>query len=526
MRRYIVVQLIFLTTYSLLAQQGAPYEQAEALAETITVQDLKTHLGTLASDEYEGRETGTPGQKKAADYIASIFEKWELPTIGTEGDYFQKIEFNAATWDTIQLTLNNEPVSHLRSFYASPQLNPEHFDAVFEEILFLGYGIDDPAYSDYSGANVEGKAILIYGGEPFNKKGQYLISGNQEPSVWSLSLKKKLEVAKENGVLAVLIISSNFKKDLQAARRQLLNRSLQLGDGRVSDRYPANCVISSTLAKDLIDKRLNKVIKVRKKIQKRGKSKRLEVPTQLRLNLDKDLYQLSGENVMGFIEGSDPNLKDEVVVLSAHYDHLGKRGDAIYNGADDNASGTSTVLEVLEAFKEAKSRGVGARRSVLGLLVSGEEKGLLGSKYYVENPVIPLEQLVVDINVDMVGRVDKKHTGNPNYVYVIGSDRLSSDLHQINEDANSKFTKLELDYTYNAEDDPNRFYYRSDHYNFAKNGIPSIFYFNGTHADYHRITDTAEKIEYEKMAKIGKLIFHTAWEIANRDERLRVDKKN
>ena len=211
------------------------------------------------------------------------------------------------------------------------------------------------------------------------------------------------------------------------------------------------------------------------------------------------------------------------MVVTAHYDHLGKRGDDVYNGADDNGSGTSTVLEVTQALVEAKKQGQGPRRSILCMLVTGEEKGLLGSQFYAEHPIYPIANTVANINVDMVGRVDKKYADNPNYVYVIGSDRLSTELHDINENANKKYTNLVLDYTYNEDDDPNRYYYRSDHYNFAEKGIPAIFYFNGTHADYHRTSDTIEKINFDKMAIIGKLVFHTAWQLANQDKRIEVN---
>ena len=230
---------------------------------------------------------------------------------------------------------------------------------------------------------------------------------------------------------------------------------------------------------------------------------------------------LKGNNVAGMVKGNEK--PEEVIVVSAHYDHLGKRGDDIYNGADDNGSGTSTVLELAEAFALAKEQGLRTKRSVLFLLVTGEEKGLLGSKYYSENPLFPIENTIANVNVDMVGRVDSKYQDNPDYIYVIGSDRLSSDLHQVNESMNQKYCNLTLDYTYNSESDPNRYYYRSDHYNFAKKGVPAIFYFNGTHADYHRHTDTVEKINFEKMEKVGKLIFHTIWELADREERIVVD---
>ena len=226
-----------------------------------------------------------------------------------------------------------------------------------------------------------------------------------------------------------------------------------------------------------------------------------------------------GSNVGGMIEGSDPVLKDEYVFVTAHYDHLGKLAESIYNGADDNGSGTSTILEVAQSFAIAKAAGNGPKRSVVFIWVSGEEKGLLGSAYYVNDPIISLDQTIVDINVDMVGRVDEKYENNPEYIYVIGADKLSQDLHDINEAVNSNFNKLTLDYTYNDENDPNRYYYRSDHYNFAKNNIPVVFFFNGTHEDYHITTDTVEKINFEKMEKIGQHVFHLAWEIANRAEK-------
>ena len=229
---------------------------------------------------------------------------------------------------------------------------------------------------------------------------------------------------------------------------------------------------------------------------------------------------IRGENVLGYIEGTD--LKDELLIITAHYDHLGKHDSLIFNGADDDASGTAGVLEIAEAFMLAKKEGKGPRRSVLIMPVSGEEKGLLGSKYYTENPIYPLENTVANLNIDMIGRIDDWHK-NANYVYLIGSDRLSQELHDISEEVNEKYIGLELDYTYNDENDPNRYYYRSDHYNFAKNNIPVIFYFNGIHEDYHKTTDTIEKIDFKKIETITRLIFLTAWEVANKDERVKLN---
>ncbi|PVW16379.1 M28 family metallopeptidase [Marixanthomonas spongiae] len=231
----------------------------------------------------------------------------------------------------------------------------------------------------------------------------------------------------------------------------------------------------------------------------------------------------SSENVVAFIEGSEK--PDEILVLSAHYDHVGMREDGtIYNGADDDGSGTVAMLEIAEAFQQAVKDGNGPKRSILFLHVTGEEIGLYGSRYYTENPLFPLKNTVVNLNTDMIGRIDPDKKDNPNYVYLIGSDRLSQELHDLSEKVNDQYTNLELDYTYNDENDPNRFYYRSDHYNFAKHNIPIIFYFNGVHEDYHKPTDTPDKIEYDLLAKRAQLIFQTAWEIANREDRIMADK--
>lgn len=228
------------------------------------------------------------------------------------------------------------------------------------------------------------------------------------------------------------------------------------------------------------------------------------------------------ENVLAFIEGTEK--PEEVIVISAHLDHVGKINEKIYNGADDDGSGTVAILEIAQAFKMAKDAGKGPKRSILFLHVTGEEKGLLGSQYYTENPIFPLENTVCDLNIDMIGRIDDRHKENPNYVYLIGSDKLSTELHNLSEEINNKYMNISLDYKYNDENDPNRFYYRSDHYNFAKHNIPIIFYFNGTHEDYHQPTDTPDKINYDLLENRTKLVFHTAWEIANREHRIIVDK--
>jgi Zn-dependent M28 family amino/carboxypeptidase len=220
-------------------------------------------------------------------------------------------------------------------------------------------------------------------------------------------------------------------------------------------------------------------------------------------------------------------------VISAHYDHIGllpegTKGDRVNNGADDDGSGTTGILEIAKAFTQAKKDGHGPRRSILFLGNVGEEKGLLGSEYYTDHPVIPLVNTIADLNIDMIGRIGDEYTGkadSANYVYVIGSSMLSTDLHKVNENANNTYTKLDLDYKYDDPNDPNRFYYRSDHYNFARYGVPIIFYFNGVHPDYHRVGDEVSKINFPLLAKRAQLVFYTAWDLVNANTRPVVDVK-
>jgi len=490
-------------------------------ASSITAEELQQHLRILASDEFEGRETGERGNEMAAEYIAMQFRGMGLPTTGDDNSCFQNVYFNKTYWIDNKLQVNGDTFRHLWDYLSFATINDEMPDFESGEVMFLGYGIDDPAYSDYEGKNVQGKVIMINKGEPVDKDSLSYITGTSEMSKWSDDVWMKLELAQSKGVRMVIVIEDKLQDFLGKNRRFLVNPSLRLGDGQSEEKKYANHIyISTNIARAIIGDKDKKLKRWRRKNQRKGKSKNLVFDCSIEGSFKKKIDVLAGYNVMGFIEGTDK--KNEIVVVSAHYDHLGKRGDDIYNGADDNGSGTSTVLEIAEALSLARKKGEGPRRSVLCLLVTGEEKGLLGSRYYSENPVYPLEQTVADVNVDMVGRTDKHYGSNTNYIYVIGSDRLSEDLHKINENINQEYSQLILDYKYNDENDPNRYYYRSDHYNFAQKGIPSIFFFSGVHADYHRTTDTVEKIMFPKMEKVGRHIFHLVWDLANRDERIRV----
>lgn len=478
---------ILILMLAAIFSSGAQSKIAKKYAKTITTEDLYTHVSILAADSLEGRETGKPGQKKAANYIADFLEQIDLNPYSLEDghpSYFQKFYLEKSEYHTVYFRKGEIKKINFEDFLFYS--NNETFGEEIIEVIFAGYAdsIDNIDFTN-----------------------KYVAFINREGSDFRATLAK-LKTGKAKGY--VLIIEDELQFEFVMDRySNYLNTARMSFD---TDKGGSKIVLAGKdMAEWIFGKSLTTLMQ----------SKESEI-SEIIFNADMHTEEVQSENVIGYIKGSAK--PSEVVVVSAHYDHLGIINGEIYNGADDDASGTSTMLELAEAFSLAAKDGYTPKRSILFLANSGEEKGLLGSNYYVRNPLFPLSHTIVNLNIDMVGRVDEKHSKNPNYVYLIGSDKLSQDLHNLSEGVNRKSTKLELDYTYNAENDPNRYYYRSDHYNFAKNGIPVIFYFNGTHGDYHQPTDTVEKIKFDKMKKIADLIFLTAWEIANREERLSVEK--
>ena len=479
-------------------------------AETITEAELKEHLYTYASDEFEGRETGKPGQKKAIAYLKAEYEKLGIPAAQANGDYFQNVPLEVKNLPTGSMMVNgNEfPVGqNLLTF--------SNAIGSIDELVYVGYGIEEGDYSDYKAIDVTGKWILVKAGEPMATDGNYVLSGNSEKSVWSNMSEapgKRLELAKSKGAKGFIYYDdANFKRFKGYYDYMKTNDSGQMGIKNSAQENAANLFVNSVLAKSIYPS-----------IEEENAPKTL--PVKIAMNLTSTNEDVSSENVVAVLKGSEkPN---EYVIISSHLDHIGITADGeINNGADDDGSGTVALLEIAEAFKKAAEAGNGPKRSIVFLHVTGEEKGLLGSQYYTDfEPIFPLAQTVANLNIDMIGRIDPKREGDRNYVYLIGSDKLSSELHDLSETVNKKYANIELDYTYNDENDPNRFYYRSDHYNFAKNNIPIIFYFNGTHDDYHRPGDTPDKINYDLLKNRTQLIFHTAWAIANRSNTVVVDK--
>ena len=523
-----------LSAQDLNVKSGAPSATSTAampdplpFGNMITAGEIKTLITMLASDSFQGRETGEPGQRLAATYIAAQMKAAGLPAVGDHNNYLQDVRLEKTNWKDIGILAEGQVFKNREDFFVYPAFIRSEPVTAVKDVVFVGYGVDDPAYNDYKDASVEGKVVVFYDGEPMDNKGMSLITKNAFRSKWALSWRKKVELAQKKGATMVFIIDPMLKETVKNNRKLINTFGWTPVDSQAAEKMTngINTVfISEALAKAIFDNKWEKVQKEMTALRSGASFSPVKAKTKTEVRLDKDAEVLEGSNVIGFIEGSDSLLKNEYVFVTAHYDHLGHVDERVYYGADDNASGTSGVIEIARAFAEAKKKGVGPKRSVVCMLVSGEEKGLLGSKYYVEFPLYSLKNTVADINIDMIGRVDTAHRDG-NYIYVIGSDRLSTELHDIQEHANYMYTHLKLDYTYNDPRDPNHYYERSDHYNFAERGIPSVFYFNGTHPDYHKATDTVDKINFEAAAKRAQLAFYTAWEIANRPKKLFVDKK-
>ena len=477
---------------------------------------IKQHVAILASDAFEGREVGERGEEMAAQYIANYFSKIGIPPY-KNNTYFQEFNLIKRGFKNINLEISGSQFEFNKDFFSFPMFPPTIIKS--NDILFLGYGIESEKYNDYQ-QNVEGRVIMILQGEPKDEKGNYILSGSKKKSP-ERSWRDKLKTAKKNNAKAVIFISENYESDYNTFKHRIEHDALNLliKEDQIPFFYVNKEITNKVLGKNKIDKLKNKISNTKNTITKTAKRKIL-IATK---NNEKII---TGKNVLGYIEGSDPLLKDEIIIITAHYDHIGIIDGKVHNGADDNASGTAGLLEIAATFQLAKKLGLEFKRSILCMPVSAEEKGLLGSYYYAEKPEYPLSQTITNLNMDMVGRPDENHPGNENYIYIIGSDKLSTDLHNTSEFANSKYVNMELDYTYNEPGDPNRFYYRSDHYNFAKNDIPSIFYFSGLNEDYHKHTDTMEKLSYKKIESLTKLIFYTAWELSNAEKRPVVDKLN
>lgn len=515
MRKQFIASLLSFVSLGAMAQSDPG-----KYAATITKEGLKNQLSVIAGDDMQGRETGTEGQRKAAAYIAGQFEQFGLkPAPGTN----HYLQYYAVGYDSLlqsALSINGKELAPGKDF-ADETASNNTGTVKAKKVVFAGYGIGDPKYNDYDGKTVKGAMLIIFSGEP-RQDGNSLITGTRTYSSWALGLAAKLAFARQQGAKGVLVINAN--QDTLSAGLLRSTRRTGLHVIKTSETAVNAAYIPQSVARDLLGNDFFTAVLAKAKKNEALNTESFSKKTKIVYSFTEQKISNNASNVAGYLEGTDK--KDEYVILTGHYDHLGMRNGKIYYGADDDGSGTCSVLEMAKAFAKAKAEGNGPRRTILFMTVSGEEKGLWGSEYYSEHPLFPLDKTSVDLNTDMDGRIDtERKTGDTlNYIYVIGHDKLSSDLPVINEAVNAKYTGLVLDYKYDDPKDPNRIYYRSDHYNFARKGIPILFFYDGMlKADYHQPTDTIDKIYWDLYEKRVRMIFHTAWEMANRDAMLKRD---
>jgi hypothetical protein len=498
--RFCVFCWVLCGFFSLHAQD----QVAQKYGNKITSEELKGYLTILASDALEGRETGKRGQKMAAAFISSHFQELGL-NAPVAGSYYQPVDLYRNIPGDIYVKAGQDTYKNFEdvAYYGTADSGGE----VTLSAVFIGKGRAE----DIDQVSVDGKAVVI------------LTEGEEDFSA-------AIKLAKEKGAKMAFVVNSDpevYKTLIEQFRTYLFEGILSLNKREAKPKSTGIFFIAPAVAEKTLNTSLDKLVKAAKEDSQKAALKKVK-PGKITYKTTLGLEIIKTENVLGYLEGTDK--KDELIVITSHYDHIGKskngEGDIINNGADDDGSGTVSVMQLAKVFAQAKKDGKGPRRSILFMTVTGEEKGLLGSDYYTQHPVFPLENTVVDLNIDMVGRRDPQHKDSAPYVYVIGSDKLSTELHTINESMNKTYTNLIFDYTYNDQNHPERLYYRSDHWNFAKNNIPIIFYFDGIHEDYHKPSDEVSKIEFDLLAKRAQCVFYTAWEIANREQRIMPDKKS
>ncbi len=499
----VIFLLIHITVFS---QEDATMKKYAAL---VKPDELKDNLTILASDALEGRYTGSRGQKMAAAFIANHFREVGM-VAPINGSYYQPIQLYSVAPGDSYLSVG---ATRYENFSGMLYMGNEETGAEIKtQIVFAGQGREE----DLNLIDVNGKAVLFI---------------MDKLSVAAMrQLRGPAAQAREKGARYVFAASSSpsgeFDQAVTRLKGFLTPGELSLDRPETTEEGSGIFYLQNSIAEKIFNTTFDK-LKAAANAEASKKMLRKIKPGTISFHTSMHTKTIQSENVLGYLPGRDKI--DELVIVTAHFDHIGKRssgeGDVINNGADDDGSGVVAVMQLAKAFAQAKKDGAGPRRSILFMTVTGEEEGLFGSEHYVSNPIFPLASTVVDLNIDMIGRTDEKYKKSKNYVYVIGSDKLSSELHNLNERLNKTYTHLEFDYTYNDQNHPDRLYYRSDHWNFARNGIPIIFFFDGIHEDYHKVSDEVSKIDFDLLALRAQCVFYAAWEIANKEDRLVVDKK-
>ncbi len=543
MKKFLTLTLVgalcLFPTFAQTKKPKAPVAPAPTFGnvEEISAAQMKAYLTFIASDEMEGRDTPSKGLDITAKFLAAMMERWGVQPGGENGTYFQKMPLKRSKLDADKTVaeLNGQTYKYNEDFLAGTTPG-----SASGSLVFVGHGwvlksknID--AYQTAAG-RVEVKDKIVIASGEFPKGTSFRdFAPNKQGDDW----QDPYSYAAKNGAKAIVFIPNfptlvNWKR---SARRALESGSLapeKLSANAATPQIPS-LTASLPLLNALFagEKLSGAAIYNRTAAAEPIESFELNPSKKLTFTVTSNVEQVPTQNVIGILPGSDAVLKNEYIAIGAHYDHVGVgnpiNGDAIFNGADDDGSGTTAVLAIAEAF----AKGQRPKRSLLFIWHCGEEKGLWGSEYFVNHPTVPITQIVTQLNIDMIGRSKKdgdtnprnRELSGPNEIYVIGSKMMSTELGDLSERVNNNLLKLSFNYKYDDPNDPNRFFFRSDHFNYAQKGVPIIFYFDGEHEDYHRPSDHVDKIDFQKMEKVTRTIYATAWELGNAASRPKVDKK-
>lgn len=551
MKKYLYPSILVLFV-ALAACSTTEKQTSGSSASSVTIHDfnksltpdlLREHLYIFASDEFEGRGTGQPGIDTAAEYITNYYREHGVKGGMPDGGFYQEFHLRGQSNTGIETQILKAENGDTSVVYRG-RFSQNSFSAFYPEfggeinatgdIIFLGYGITDErnGINHLEGVDIRDKWVMVFNDIKYVVNGDTLVSSNIAPR------QRLSELLFRQGAAGMIMIS-HF--DETAFMDDALDASTIFGmPGRLALEYtnPRGGLRATVLsvnpvqAAQLLGLTNQSLFDFYSSFTANPASfKPYQLGYSFRARAYVEDVRVPVRNIVAVVEGSDPVLKNEYVIISAHYDHTGigapdDSGDRIYNGADDNGSGSMAVMTMAKAMNDAKLAGHGPKRSVIFLHVTAEEIGLLGSRYYSDHPTVPVDDIIANINVDMIGRTDKENDaiGETDYVYIIGAEIISSELNNRLQKANEiNGNEIKFNMRYNDLTDPNQFYRRSDHWNFGRLGIPFVFYFTGVHDDYHRPSDSPDKILYDKYAKITRQIFSTAAELANNPIRPIVD---
>lgn len=535
MRKHIFAFLLaisLLVPNAVIAQSVKISSKERQAAEAITAAQLSSYLHFIASDAMGGRDTPSAGLDITAEFIKMNLQRWGFKPAGDNGTFFQKMAMTREVLDPAKtlLEINGQSYTFADDFYRVRGTGSASGPLVFGRD---GWMVKSKGIDAYAGVDVAGK-IVVLSSPAFSQQTVIPrpagVTQDDLKGEVGVDWASPVEYAKKRGAAAVIVIAPPQLQGMWPQLRNFLGR----GSTYVDKLRGAPANTETEIPFFIVTENVGNAIFAGESGDKSAPSA-FELKKSAKVGAATKVEKLSTQNVVAVWEGGDAKLKSEMVAVGAHYDHVGTnenaRGeDKIWNGADDDGSGTTAVLAIAEALAKAKQR---PKRSVLLVWHTGEEKGLWGAEYFNKFPTVDIKSVIAQLNIDMIGRSKKpgdadernKDLSGPNEVYVIGSEMMSSTLGAITKGTNAAYQNLTYNPKYDDPKDPNRFFFRSDHFHYATNGIPIAFWFTGVHEDYHQPGDHPDKIDYQKMEKIARTIFLTMWELTDLKERPKIDKE-